>query len=248
MMALDKLGYVKNKDYFFDRPFGGLMNPETGRNLRFDFRITIGGITVFIEFDGEFHFDVACHMIQCQDEELAQAKLDDHKALDRLKDEFCDGKAYPLLRITFKDKLETERLVTEFIALHFPHRVRSIRTFFSPILSPYLPSNWWETSKTGREIMLNCFFCPYFRLPFFLYFLPCFFCPSFVLCKNWNILNFNEYHTYIIVISYTCRHITFKLARVPVLLYYLTGLLTRSTHILTCMYVVCYNSNTLYSY
>ncbi len=140
-MALDKLGYVKNKDYFFDRPFGDLTNPETNWTLRFDFRIVNGGITAFIEFDGEFHSNVQSWINVCKDEEQAHVKFDRLKACDRLKDTFCEIKAYPLLRIHFKDKLETERLVTEFIALHFKPRVRTIRNFFPPILSPYLPSN-----------------------------------------------------------------------------------------------------------
>jgi hypothetical protein len=89
MLALEAL-FIRN--YRHDEAFE-LCAPDTGYQVRWDFRIPIGnGRYLFIEFDGEFHYFTTRDITY----EEAEEKLMRVQKLDKLKDEFSASRNFPL--------------------------------------------------------------------------------------------------------------------------------------------------------
>lgn len=116
-----KTGQFLNKmeiPYIKQKTFEGCINPETGHKLRFDFYLP--DYNCCIEYDGIYHFQ------ETQNQKWKEKNsLEQTKARDRIKDNFCITHSIKLIRFScfeYKDKnftLEnlTRRLKEENIQL-----------------------------------------------------------------------------------------------------------------------------------
>ena len=114
MKALEKLGYEKDVHYFYDQSYDNVR--DKGR-LKFDFRLEINGQIIMIEYDGKFHFEPIRMGNMTHAEAVANLKTCQRR--DKIKDDYCEEKNIPLLRIPYWEKQNTFELIdawlTEFI-------------------------------------------------------------------------------------------------------------------------------------
>ena len=108
MKTLEKLGFKKDVDYFYDESY----ELKDKSYLRWDFRINADE-PIFIEYDGECHyFPIRYGGIS---EEQAKANLQSSQNRDKLKNDYCDSNGYAILRIPYWEKNNVESLVTQFM-------------------------------------------------------------------------------------------------------------------------------------
>jgi hypothetical protein len=88
-----------------------IRNPLTGYLLRWDIIIWQFGEPIFIEYDGQQHFEV----VTCWG---GQAEFETTQARDKLKDDYCRDEGYLLLRIPFTQYENMEAIVVDFIRSH----------------------------------------------------------------------------------------------------------------------------------
>lgn len=94
-----KISYIK------EHKFAKLVNPKTGKQLRFDFYLP--DYNICIEFDGFHHF---------KENTFKNASLKDQKYRDELKNNFCKNEKIPLLRIKYNIKRDfLQREIKTFI-------------------------------------------------------------------------------------------------------------------------------------
>ena len=99
-------------EYEFDLAHEGL-TAYTNTRLRFDFIVTIYGRTLFIEFDGQHHYEPV--RFGGMSEEKARSALEKVQYHDKMKNDFCVAGGYPLLRISYKDNDIVGDLIADFI-------------------------------------------------------------------------------------------------------------------------------------
>ena len=108
MKTLEKLGFKKDVDYFYDESYA----LKDKSYLKWDFRINADE-PLFIEYDGRCHyFPIRYGGIS---EERAEENLQSSKHRDKLKNDYCNDNGYALLRIPYWQKKDIETLVSEFI-------------------------------------------------------------------------------------------------------------------------------------
>ena len=110
MTALDALGH----DYVYDQSYDNVRDKS---HLRWDFRLEINGQVNMIEYDGGFHYRVIRKGNMTMEE--AQIAHTNTVRRDKIKDDYCEKKNIPLLRIPYWEKQNTFQLIdawlTEFI-------------------------------------------------------------------------------------------------------------------------------------
>ncbi len=107
MKALDSM----RVEYKHDSPH--VVKSDKDYWLRWDFIIEHNGKLGFIEYDGEQHFKpVRFGGISKEEAALALAKRQDN---DRIKNEYCKDNGYPLLRISYKQFGDINKLVADWM-------------------------------------------------------------------------------------------------------------------------------------
>jgi very-short-patch-repair endonuclease len=101
ILIVKALKELKIENYVCEKTFDGLINPETGKKLRFDFYLPDSNL--LIEYDGECHFHPA-YFNKNSSKENAIADLEKYKIRDNIKTEFAKSMAIKLLRISFRQK------------------------------------------------------------------------------------------------------------------------------------------------
>lgn len=95
----------ENINYINEKTFSNLVNPETGRRLRFDFYLK--DLNLMIEYDGEMHYLVSKFN--------PKEKLEYRQKLDKIKTNYCKENNIKLLRISYLEKLLIKEKIEDFI-------------------------------------------------------------------------------------------------------------------------------------
>lgn len=95
-----------NVKYVYDKSYSK-MTKQTGRPLRFDFRIITDGEPLVIEFDGKQHY--GCSLWEGEDGLL------EIQTRDRIKNGFCQKNDILLLRIPYWEKKNMKKIIHEFV-------------------------------------------------------------------------------------------------------------------------------------
>lgn len=101
--------YLESNNFYYEteKTFDDLINPETGRNLYFDFYLECeNGDKIFIEYDGEHHFIEKKHF-------GGKKKLLEYQKRDKLKDTYCEVNNYMLIRINYKSLNDINKILEE---------------------------------------------------------------------------------------------------------------------------------------
>ena len=101
--------------YTYDEPFGDLVG-DTDRPLRFDFRLTVNNMFLFIEYDGYQHTQPAT--FGGVNESEAQHAFEKIQRYDAMKNQFCASIGCPLLRINPWQLHCMEEMIFKFITDH----------------------------------------------------------------------------------------------------------------------------------
>ena len=98
----------KNIEFKREQRFPGLVNPDTQQSLRFDFYIP--NKKICIEFDGAQHF-MYVPELHGRNKELGNLKLRSQQYRDKIKDQYCVDNSLKLIRISYKDMDNIERIL-----------------------------------------------------------------------------------------------------------------------------------------
>jgi hypothetical protein len=106
------LNLEKDIDFLYDESYWGVKDKSL---LRWDFVLNHKHENpMVIEFDGRFHF-APIRMGNMTDEE-AQTAFENCQQRDKIKDDYCEDKKIPMLRIPYWEKNNIEQLVLAFIS------------------------------------------------------------------------------------------------------------------------------------
>ena len=117
MKVLAELNMEKNENYLYDTSF---WNVKDKNLLRWDFIVNHNTSPMVIEFDGRQHFRPVTFGGSI---EQAQENFEDYKRRDKIKDDHCKENNIPILRISYLDIDNIEKLVKEFL-----HKDSSVST------------------------------------------------------------------------------------------------------------------------
>ena len=103
--------WLKAKGFRYKRQYAD-PSCRDKRALRFDFAVLDDGASVLalIEYDGVHHFRPVRFCAEMKNK-LCEANLEDVKAKDKIKSEFCKTRNIPLIRISYKDFGRVEKIL-----------------------------------------------------------------------------------------------------------------------------------------
>lgn len=100
-------------NYVCEKTFEGLVNPVTGKKLRYDFYLP--NHNLLIEYDGKQHFHPA-YFIKSQTKQQALEDLGEVKRRDALKSNFAKKNNIKLLRISYlQQKDDITKLIKDML-------------------------------------------------------------------------------------------------------------------------------------
>ena len=118
MKVLADLDMEKNENYLYNTSFWNVRDKIL---LRWDFIVNHNENPMVIEFDGQQHYEAV--KFGGISEEKAHEKFENSKRRDKIKDDHCLANNIPILRISYLDNDNIEKLVKEFL-----HKDSSVST------------------------------------------------------------------------------------------------------------------------
>jgi hypothetical protein len=104
--TLESFGFEEEVDFYFDSTYEKLTS-FCNKNLRLDFRMK--DFKIFIEYDGEQHFKPKT--FGGMSEEQALKEFENTKINDTLKDNFSEKFGYKMIRISYKEFDNIEKIL-----------------------------------------------------------------------------------------------------------------------------------------
>ena len=115
--ALEKMGFVINKTYIYNKTYPKLTQFAESY-LKFDFLVPLVGDPVVIEYDGECHY-VPVNWRGGEENKLQSLEdFEEYKKRDNIKTQFCEDNDIMLLRIPYWEYDNIKTLVRDFIELY----------------------------------------------------------------------------------------------------------------------------------